>query len=346
MTMELFYGWLRHKLALEFLESQLVTKLPRPVVSQILQLGLYQLHFMKVPAHAAVHETVALAKRHANKAEAGFINAVLRRSDSAALAKAPAWVRLSHPQWLYERHGTAWCEWNNQPPTVYARGTEPWPGVLEPSGLHPLSYRIADPGKFFAAPGKYYVQDPSTLVAVDLLDPQPGETVLDMCAAPGGKTTYIAHKMQNRGEIIAADASSSRLGMVGENCRRLGVNIVATIACESGRCLPARNFDRVLVDAPCSNTGVLRRRPDLRWRITPGEVERLAKVQRHLLAAAVQLAKSGGVVVYSTCSLEREENEDVIASLKLPGWKLEAIRKSVPPQDKMDGAFAARLRNG
>ena len=114
------------------------------------------------------------------------------------------------------------------------------------------------------------MQDPSTLVAVEMLDPQPGDSVLDMCAAPGGKTTYLAQKMQNRGRIIAADSTNSRLALVGENCRRLGVDIVATLACEGthlDRCLRGEEFDRVLVDAPCSNTGVLRRRVDLRWRI-------------------------------------------------------------------------------
>jgi 16S rRNA (cytosine967-C5)-methyltransferase len=342
LVQEIFYGCLRQKLALEFLIAQSAGKPPRPVVTTILHIGLYQLAFMRVPAHAAVHETVELAKKCASPAEAKFVNAVLRRTDPAALKKADPWVRLSHPRWLWERHGDAWCEWNNTPPPVYVRGDKPWPGVLESTAFHPLCYRVVDTKAFFAAPGQYYVQDPSTLIAVDVLNPQPGESVLDMCAAPGGKTTYIAQKMQNRGQIIATDSSNVRLGLVTENCRRLGVSIVATLACEGARCLRGRQFDRVLLDAPCSNTGVMRRRVDLRWRIKPEEISRLAALQAKLLAGAAELTKPGGVLVYSTCSLEPEENERVVE--KLPGFVLETQRATFPPHDQMDGAFVARLR--
>src|ERR1043166_7384415 len=222
LVQELFFGCIRQKLALEFLISQCADKSPRRSVATILALGLYQLVFMRVPAHAAVHETVELAKKHASPAEAKFVNAVLRRADPAVLQQADPWVRLSHPLWLWERHGGAWCEWNNSPPPVYVRGDRPWPGVLEPTSFHPLCYRVIDAQTFFASPGQYYVQDPSTLIAVDVLDPQPGESVLDMCAAPGGKTTYIAQKMQNRGQIIAADSSNVRPSQATENCRQSG----------------------------------------------------------------------------------------------------------------------------
>jgi 16S rRNA (cytosine967-C5)-methyltransferase len=353
---ELFYGCLRQQLALDFLADRLVTQPPRAVVRDILRLGLYQLHFLRTPAHAAVHETVELAKRHTTPAETRFINAVLRRSGNnnatavALLLQAPPWVRHSHPQWLWQRWANRYgaeaasqlCEWNNQPPPLYVRGNQPWPGVLAPTDFHPLCYRIEDPAKFFAAPGQYYVQDPSTLIAVDTLDPQPGEAIADLCAAPGGKTTYIAQKMQNRGTIIAADSVNSRLGLVGENCRRLGITIVATLACDAGHCLRGRQFDRVLVDAPCSNTGVMRRRPDLRWRLTPDEINRLAQTQRRLLNAAAALTKPGGILVYSTCSLEPDENEQVATDL--PGFTRQTQRATFPPRDNMDGAFVVRYQ--
>ena len=340
LVQELFYGCLRQKLALEFLVAQSAGKAPRRPVATILALGLYQLIFMRIPAHAAVHETVELAKKHASPAEAKFVNAVLRNVDPVALQQSDPWVRLSHPRWLWERHGDAWCEWNNTPPPVYVRGNKPWPGVLEPTEFHPLCYRIVDAPKFFTNPGQYYVQDPSTLFAVDVLDPQPGESILDMCAAPGGKTTHIAQKMEDCGQIIAADSSNVRLGLVTENCRRLGINIVATIACEGARCLRGQHFDRVLLDAPCSNTGVMRRRVDLRWRIREEEIARLASLQKKLFAAALELTRPGGVVVYSTCSLEAEENERVVEHV--PGLELQ--RAIVPPRDRMDGAFVARFR--
>jgi 16S rRNA (cytosine967-C5)-methyltransferase len=372
---ELFYGCLRRRLSLDFLLAQLATKAPRPIVANVLVLGLYQLFYLKTPAHAAVNETVALAKRYAGVAEAKFVNAVLRRAQresDALLAKLgdtrqhEPWIYYSHPEWLWKRwvsrrgreQTSALCDWNNQPPPLYLRintlktQAKPADVSVDPTD-HPLCWRVTDtPGLFRTksfVDGEFYVQDPSTLVAVDVLDPQPGDAVLDMCAAPGGKTTYIAQKMQNRGRIIAADSQSSRLALVGENCRRLGVQIVATLACEGtrlDRCLRGEEFDRVLVDAPCSNTGVVRRRADLRWRLTEEEIARLAALQMRLIASAAKFTKRGGVLVHSTCSLEPEENEGVVeAFLKShKEFALETTRSLFPPRDGVDGAFVARFR--
>lgn len=372
---ELFYGCLRQKLTLEFLVAQLANVPPQPVVANILHLGLYQLFLLKTPAHAAVNETVALAKTQAHTSEAKFVNAILRRTEREhdalqarldATRETAPWIYYSHPQWLWERWMTrlgresaaALCEWNNQPPPLYIRintlkaSIKPADIDAEPT-THPLCWRVVNASGIFQGnsftSGEFYVQDPSTLIAVDVLDPQPGESVLDMCAAPGGKTTYLAQKMQNRGRIIAADLSSSRLALVGENCRRLGVTIVATLACEGthlDRCLRGEQFDRVLVDAPCSNTGVLRRRADLRWRIEESEIRRLATLQEKLLASAAAFTKPQGVLVYSTCSLEEEENQRVVERFgrSHPEFALEATRSIFPPRDGMDGAFVARFR--
>ncbi len=368
--MELFYGCLRQELALEFLLAPLATKAPRATIANILKLGLYQLAFMRTPSHAAVNETVALAKRYASVAETKFVNAILRKAGAtdlaAALEKAEPWVRFSHPRWLWERWRKRWgesgaialCEWNNLPPSIYVRvntlkaSTKPADVAVEPTN-HPLCWRVTNTSGLFEGKsfvnGEFYVQDPSTLIAVDVLDPQPGESVLDMCAAPGGKTTYIAQKMQNRGRIIAADSSSARLGLVAENCKRLGVEIVATLACDGmrlDRCLRAQQFDRVLLDTPCSNTGVLRRRADLRWRIENNEIARLAALQEKLLRSAAGFTTPGGVLVYSTCSLEEEENERVIERFRKshPQFTLETTRSTFPPRDNFDGAFVARFQ--
>ena len=155
--------------------------------------------------------------------------------------------------------------------------------------------------------------------------------------------------MQNRGRIIAVDSSSERLGRLADNCSRLGVNIAATLVCEGtrlGGCLRNAEFDRVLVDAPCSNTGVLRRRVDLRWRIEEKETMRLAALQEKLLAAAARLTRPGGVLVYSTCSLEYEENERIVErfSEQHSQFTLETMRSTFPPRDSVDGAFVARFR--
>lgn len=372
---ELFYGCLRRRISLDFLLGQLAAKAPRPIVANVMILGLYQLFYLKTPAHAAVNESVALAKRYAGMAEAKFVNAVLRRAQresEALLAKLDGtrqqepWVYYSHPEWLWKRwtarfsseSAAALCDWNNQPPALYLRvntlktSSQPADVSVEPTN-HPLCWRVTDTTGLFRTKsftdGEFYVQDPSTLVAVDVLDPQPRDAVLDMCAAPGGKTTYIAQKMLNRGRIIAADSTSLRLALVGENCRRLGVEIVATLACEGtrlDRCLRGEEFDRVLVDAPCSNTGVLRRRADLRWRLSEGEIARLAALQGKLIASAATFTKRGGVLVYSTCSLEPEENEGVVeAFLKSrKEFVLETTHVLFPPRDGVDGAFVARFR--
>ena len=374
---ELFYGCLRHKLALEFLLTQLAKKSPRPLVADIVKLGLYQLLFLNTPVHAAVNETVTLAKRCASVAETKFVNAILRKAaatdPAAMLEKAEPWIRLSHPRWLWERWRERWgdeaatalCKWNNEPPPIYVRRNtlkksntdastmlEETTAASRPD-IRSKVYRILEAKKFFDSEawqnGEFYVQDPSTLIAVDELDPQPGESVLDVCAAPGGKTTYIAQKMQNHGRVIAADSSNSRLATVGENCRRLGVTIVATLACEGerlDRCLRGEQFDRVLVDAPCSNTGVMRRRPDLRWRIEEKEIARLAHLQLKLLCKAAEFVTAVGVVIYSTCSLEPEENERVTEQFGTLHQEFvrETTRSTFPPRDGIDGAFVAKFR--
>jgi 16S rRNA (cytosine967-C5)-methyltransferase len=194
--------------------------------------------------------------------------------------------------------------------------------------------------------GWFYVQDPSTLLAVSELDPLPAHVVLDLCAAPGGKTTYIAQRMQNRGRITAQDAQEDRLALIRENCTRLGVTCVEASVAPSGVLVnPAKKFDRVLVDAPCSNSGVMRRRVDLRWRIRPEEIERLRGEQLQVLRQAAPRVKPGGTLVYSTCSLEPEENGAVVKEFlaEHPLFKLEKERELLPFVEGVDGAYVAKL---
>jgi 16S rRNA (cytosine967-C5)-methyltransferase len=208
--------------------------------------------------------------------------------------------------------------------------------------------------------GFFYVQDPSTLLAVELLEPRPGEMVLDACAAPGGKCLYIAEKMQNRGRIVACDVSAKRLELLRENCARLGAGIVeprqwdfesgeekgvGTRVRDEDVALTTAAFDRVLVDAPCSNTGVMRRRVDVRWRLRPEDFRRMAARQLKLLRSAAALVTNGGALVYSTCSLESEENEEAVAAFlkSAPRFKLLETRAMFSPRDGMDGAFVAKF---
>jgi 16S rRNA (cytosine967-C5)-methyltransferase len=191
--------------------------------------------------------------------------------------------------------------------------------------------------------GFFYVQDPSTLLAVEMMNPRPGETILDVCAAPGGKSTYIAQKMKNEGSILARDIDAARLKLIEANAARLGATCVTT---DSSPDTVAPQCDRVLVDAPCSNTGVMRRRVDLRWRIQPEEIIRLAQTQLQILSFAATRCRTGGVLVYSTCSLEPDENGAVIRQFlnSHPAWRLEEERELTPIHDQVDGAYCAKLR--
>jgi len=199
--------------------------------------------------------------------------------------------------------------------------------------------------------GHCYIQDPSTAIASYLLDPKPEERILDACAAPGGKTAHIAQLMQNRGAIIACDRDRERLEILKHNVRRLGATIVRAVRHDWSRnhtpeeILSIAPFDRVLLDAPCTNTGVMRRRIDVRWRLRPEDFSRMSNEQLLISRAVIRLLKPGGVLVYSTCSLEREENEQLVRRLvaELPSLALETERDSFPFRDGLDGAFAARL---
>ena len=194
--------------------------------------------------------------------------------------------------------------------------------------------------------GKFYIQDPSTLASIEELDPRSGENILDLCAAPGGKSTAIAQRMQDSGSVLATDIDDLRLDRLRENIDRLGVTCIQPKPLHGIDLNSAGPFDRVLVDAPCSNTGVMRRRVDVRWRLQARELPVLARKQLDLLKRAARLLKPGGVLVYSTCSLEAEENEEVIEAFlkKHRHYRQETARTITPMKDGVDGAFVSRLR--
>jgi 16S rRNA (cytosine967-C5)-methyltransferase len=212
--------------------------------------------------------------------------------------------------------------------------------------------------------GLFAVQDEASQMAGILLDPQAGERVLDTCAAPGGKSTHLAQLMDNRGELLAMDVAGSKLPLIQEAAQRLGITIISTRSADllQSGALPADAFDRVLLDAPCSGLGVIRRNPEAKWRLTPEDITRLAATQKVMLKNAVRMLKPGGVLVYSTCSTSQEENEDVIADFlsRHPHCVLENLNETFPDYRElftengmfrawphrynMDGFFAARIR--
>ncbi len=357
----------------------------RPALKNLLRLGLYQIFWLdRIPPHAAVHETVEQAKRAGYHSQTGFINAVLRgylremdeiRKILADMKISQPALGWSHPEWLVEKWRSRYGDdktrellaWNNTPPKTFARVnalkvdagklierwreenveydflTRDWTGENLAFELkaHPPLHLL---GSFRA--GWFYVQDPSTLLAPMLLAPQPAETIWDLCAAPGGKTTFMAQLLNNEGKIIASDLDPGRLKLVKDNCARLGVTGVDFTENTKVKTLNIQ-FDRILIDAPCSNTGVMRRRVDLRWRIQPGEIERLRAMQLDLLNEAATKLKSGGTLVYSTCSLEPEENSEVVKQFLTShaGFALESERQLLPFADGVDGAYVARLKH-
>jgi 16S rRNA (cytosine967-C5)-methyltransferase len=298
---ELVYGTLRMQRACDWLFKKHVRRRPDPDVLAALRLGAYQMAFLGTPAHAAVSATVDAL----GGAGRGFVNAVLRRVAEQSAAGAPTWpdvaTRLSYPDWIVER-------------LVADVGREDALAALAAMN-EPASATVRADG---------YVQDLGSQWVAAAVAAAPGERVIDLCAAPGGKATWLAYgpagpTASGAGAgagrpalVVAADIDLGRAGVIAANASRLGVNNVATVVADARRPpFPDRSFDRVLVDAPCSGLGVLRRRPDARWRIQPDDLPRLATLQRRLVAAALPLVKPGGLLVYSVCTLTLVETAGI-----------------------------------
>jgi 16S rRNA (cytosine967-C5)-methyltransferase len=425
LSQELVYGIVRWQATLDWLiDRKTRGRSQKPALRDLLHLGLYQIFWLaRIPNHAAVHVTVELAKHRGFGPQAGFVNALLRgylrefgatRALLDELKTTHPHLGYSHPEWLVDRWQKRWGQartaellsWNNTPPKTFARVNtlkidaakllpiwreedveydfvrHDWfeENLVFELKSHPPLNRLPSFQRGF-----FYIQDPSTLLAVHSLDPRPGQTVLDLCAAPGGKLTCIAQVMGNQGRIVARDLDPHRIKLIEDNCARLGVTSVevspgsagaspATGARPSGRfnevtekaleenpdtplgtpqerrehrapILPDQKFDRILVDAPCSNTGVMRRRVDLRWRLSPQEIERLRKMQLELLRTAAPQLQPGGMLVYSTCSLEPEENRKLIDEFLAcyTNFELQSEQELLPFTQQVDGAYVVKL---
>ncbi|MBU0677209.1 MAG: 16S rRNA (cytosine(967)-C(5))-methyltransferase RsmB [Verrucomicrobia bacterium] len=378
---EVVYGVVRWHGALTWLIDNMTGRKPHPGLFAVLEVGLYQVLFMdNVEEYAAVNETVEAAKTLAAPGEANMVNAILRRilreksTIMRELDRAPLCIRLSHPDLLFNRwkreFGERNCrklfEWNNKPadtvvrvlrermrPDAFRREAEAAGIQTEP---HPHSDRdtfivsrgVAVPDLPGFAEGAFYAQDPSTLASVVLLKPQPGERILDACAAPGGKTVAIAERMKSDGCLIALDLHDDRLTRLNDNLKRMKFDdFVQVHRGNAGHWKPedGEGFDAILLDVPCSNTGVIRRRPDVKWGFTLGRLRSLVDKQTEILDHCSTLLKTGGRLVYSTCSLEPEEDESFIQAWleKNPGFHFVKAEKLFPPKTQTDGAYAALL---
>lgn len=399
---ELVFGVLRRQGTLDHILQQLLEK-PMieldPLALVILRLGLYQLTCLdRIPESAAVNESVNLAKL-ITPGTSGLINAVLRnflrRRDSIVfpdMSTKPAAAiaaRHSQPEWLAEQwieqlgaaEAQQLAEASSQQPPLTLRvntlrsdrdqllnefetqGIEAAPCRFSPDGITLAGRHTVSTLPGFEA-GLFAVQDEASQLAGRLLGAEPGERVWDACCAPGGKSCHIAQLMDDRGELIATDISRSKLTLVQDSLRRLGICSVTTAVADLHQpdTFPDGYFDRILLDAPCSGLGVIRRNPEAKWRLFSGDITRLAAVQKTLLKNAAVKLKRGGTLLYSTCSTSDAENEQVVEDflLRHPGFELENLNdhfpqwsqliefygmfRAWPHRHGMDGFFAARIR--
>lgn len=403
---ELSYGVLRRYITLDWLIDRFstikATRLELRVLNA-LRLGLYQIYFLaRVPSSAAINESVELAKIAGNAGKAGFVNAVLRHAaqDKANIVFPVQMddplkrvsINFSHPEWIVrrwiERFGIdstiELCKANLDPPPKTIRANllkttrQGLADELNKEGFKAEPARFSPAGIFISSipaskklnPGdeRYYIQDEASQIVPLLLSLSPGQTILDACAAPGGKTAHIAEIMRNQGVVYALDKYEARLKTLKDSLGRLGVSIVKTVEADSTMPLgfikgEKRRFDAALVDAPCSGLGVLRRVPDIKMKRKEEDLKALSKTQSLILQNISGYVKKGGLLVYSVCSTEPDETIEVVKGFleKNKGFEAEDARGALPEgcsrlvdekgflltlphKHDMDGFFAARLR--
>ena len=360
----ILFGVLRHRRLLDHWIGELRKGQLDPETRDVLRVGLCQTLILGIPDHAAVNETVECGKSPVR----GLINAVLRRSIAIRdtlrkdISELPPAVALSHPDWLFKRwrqafgkdEAIALMEWNNEPAETFFRvnplaaAPADLPGEELPGAPGFRRFDGPPPADLLAA-GAIYIQDPATRHAVDLLAPVPGERILDACAAPGGKAFLIAAALGSAAGLKCTDSNAKRLPRLQQNLARLHAGDADVSLHDWAEPAPAEwhgTFDGILLDVPCSNTGVIRRRVDVRWRLQVADIARIAITQRKILENALPCLKPGGRIVYSTCSIEHEENKDLVDAFVAshPDVELLETREALPFRDGTDGAFAALLR--
>ena len=384
---ELVYGTIKAGASLDWKISKYL-KRPLAKVDEkilaVLRVGMYQVFFLdRVPNSAAVNESVELAKKFCGLGASKFVNGVMRSAvrepyksdfptgdDLQSLA-----LRTFHPLWLVklfvEEFGLEAAKqllaFDNTDPPLCLRvnclkttreeildalikfGVQAEPSTLAPEGIICRGHGALDKFQPLRA-GLCQVQDESSMTAARLLNPAAGEFVIDCCAAPGGKSTHLAELMNNRGRIIAADIYETKLEHIKQNAARLGIKIIEPLLIDA-RELGDKFFgqaDKVLVDAPCSGLGVLRRKADLRWRKTSDELKDLPTLQGEILSSAAKTLKRGGTLLYSTCTITRRENQEVVEKFLSTheNFKLIEMQTLLPHVTNTDGFFSAKLTKG
>jgi len=396
---KLVYEIMRWRGQIDWIIDKYIKYRPDNITLNILRLGVYQLKYLdKVPSYAAINETVELAGQ--SKKRKNFVNAILRTIQREAenlefpkLEDEPIEhlvAKYSFPKWLVKRwikqYGLDWtsnfCRASNQIALISVRtntlkiARDELIKVFEEDNIKseqskwtPEGIKLLDNSPLIDldsyTQGLFQIQDESAMLVSHVLDPQLGEVIFDVCAGPGGKATHIAQLMKNRGQIFAFDVLQSKLELINQNCNRLGISIVKTEiadASEKGT-LPQCMADKILVDTPCSGLGTLRRHPDILWNKSGEKISELSELQLKIISNASESLKPGGVMVYSTCTIEPEENEKVIekflamnseftiepADKFLPGeidnlTTKQRYLRTYPHLHDIDGTFVARLK--
>ncbi|MGI6092794.1 MAG: 16S rRNA (cytosine(967)-C(5))-methyltransferase RsmB [Veillonellaceae bacterium] len=396
---ELVYGTIKAGKTLDYIVSHYINrpmkKVPQ-IIQDILRMGVYQIFFLsKVPVSAACNQAVELTKKYGHSGTVKFVNAVLRSAgrnpDKVAYPDVNTnpvqylSLKYMHPEWIISRWikrfgleaTESLCQINNVTPPLSIRTNtlkitrsalinvlEEEGVVCEPSKLTPegiICHQYPSLGTLRPLQqGFFQVQDESSMLVAHILNPQPGEYIIDACGAPGGKSTHIAALMENKGTVISTDIYDHKLALTRENAERLGIKIIETLAIDATKLSSHYSLkaDKVLVDAPCSGLGVLRRKPDSRWRKTESMINDLPKLQKAILNSAADCVKPGGTLVYSTCTIEPEENQNVVHAFlsSRTDFKLDDISDCIPGKslsskmiqllphvDHVDGFFIARM---
>jgi len=400
---ELVYGTVKWKLTLDRViaaYSNIRMERLSPWILNILRLGAYQiLKMTRVPDSAACNESVNLAGRYGHKASAGYVNAVLRSiARNGVQAAIPSKerdltgylsVQYSYPKWLADKYvglfGPEFAESlldaGNETPELTIRANtlriipEELVQELKKEGVEAAAGKYVREAVVVKSTvsvaklkafqdGLFQVQDESSMLPVIVLAPQPGETVLDACSAPGGKATHMAQLMQNKGTVIARDVHEHKLKLIDSAADRLGINIVKSELHDAAIPDPPHEkaFDRILLDAPCTGLGIIRRKPDIKWARETKGIESITKLQKTLIQTVSEALKPGGVLVYSTCTVLPEENEEIVRSFlennrdfiedniapflpdTLAVYARGGMLQIYPNRDGVDGFFMARLR--
>ena len=365
---EIVYGVLENYIFIDYIiskASNIKMKKIHPKILIVLRIGIYQLLFMdSIPSRAAINESVNLAKKHGHSGSIGFVNGVLRNIDRnkekfMTIAEEDDITRISikysHPKWMVkgwvEEHGLEFteklCKANNETPKLNIRvntlktnknklrkSLENY-GLIVENGKYAIdSLIIENPSKITELEefknGHFFIQDESSTLVGQIIDPKAGSTIIDLCSAPGGKATHLAEKMNNIGRIICKDIFEHKIRLIDENSKRLGIKIIEagiSDALEKDYSLINKG-DYVLVDAPCSGLGLIRRKPEIKMNKKEEYIEDLSKIQMTILKNAKAYVKPGGILVYSTCTIEKEENINLIQKFlkKNPEFKLIGIR--------------------